>query len=83
VDNYPFGGGVPVTGFRRLALVGLALLASACGNDFVPSSVTTGVAVLTYEAPGTDFGAFTTYAIASKITVVNDTTGVPEYSYQS
>jgi hypothetical protein len=72
-----------VTGFRRLALVGLALLASACGNDFIPPAVNSGVAVITYRAPGVDYGAFATYAIVSKITVVNDTTGVPEYSFQS
>ncbi|MGA8891787.1 MAG: DUF4136 domain-containing protein [Anaeromyxobacteraceae bacterium] len=72
-----------MTGFRKLALVAVALLASACGNDFIPPSVNTGVAVLTYRAPGVDFGSFATYAIVNKITVVNDTTGVPEYSYQS
>src|SRR5512137_2001332 len=80
VDNYPFGGGVPVTGFRRLALVGLALLASACGNEFPPTVLANGVAVITYNAPGIDFGSFSTYAIVTKLTVVNDTTGTPEYS---
>jgi len=72
-----------VTGFRKLALVGLALLVGACGNDFIPPSVNTGVAVITYRAPDTDFGAYSTYAIVNKITVVNDTTGVPEYTFQS
>jgi hypothetical protein len=72
-----------MTVFRRMGVLALALVVSACGNDFVPSVINTGTAVLTYRAPGIDFGAFSTYAIASKITVVNDTTGVPEYSYQS
>jgi hypothetical protein len=72
-----------VTGFRKLALVGIALLVGACGSEFVPTIVNSGVAVLTYERPATDFGAYSTYAIVNKITVVNDTTGVPEYSYQS
>ena len=67
---------------RRLGLVALALALSACGNEFVPSSVNTGIAVITYRAPGTDFGTFSTYAIVSKMTVVDDTTGVPVYSFQ-
>ena len=71
-----------MTVFRWLGVLALTLAASACGNDYVPSTITTGVAVLTYDAPGTDFGAFSTYAIVSQITVVNDTTGVPVYSFQ-
>ena len=30
-----------MTGFRKLALVGLALLVGACGNDFLPPEVNT------------------------------------------
>ena len=68
--------------FRSLGVVALALAASGCGNDFLPTVVNTGVAVITYNAPGTDFGSFSTYAIANKITVVDDTTGIPVYSFQ-
>ena len=71
-----------MTVFRWLGVLALALAASACGNDYVPSEINTGTAVITYDAPGTDFGAFSTYAIVSQITVVNDTTGVPVYSFQ-
>jgi hypothetical protein len=67
---------------RSLGWVALALSASACGNDFVPSVITTGTAVLTYHAPGADFGALPTYAIVTKIAVVDDTTGVPEYTFE-
>jgi hypothetical protein len=68
--------------FRTLGWVALALAASACGNDYVPNVVNTGTAVLTYHAPGTDFGAYPTYAIVNQIAVINDTTGVPVYSFQ-
>jgi hypothetical protein len=68
--------------FRTLGWVALALAASACGNDYVPSVVNTGVAVLTYDAPGTDFGAYPTYAIVNKLAVIDDTTGVPKYTFQ-
>jgi len=71
-----------MTVFRWLGVLALVLAASACGNDYVPSEINTGTAVITYDAPGTDFGAFSTYAIVSQITVVNDTTGVPVYSFQ-
>ena len=71
-----------MTVFRWLGVLALTLAASACGNDYVPSVVNTGVAVITYDAPGTDFGSFSTYAIVSKITVVDDTTGTPVYSWQ-
>ena len=71
-----------MTVFRWLGVLALALVVGACGNDFVPSVINTGTAVLTYRAPGIDFGAFSTYAIVSQMTVVNDTTGVPEYSFQ-
>ena len=39
-------------GIASGALEGIyfALLASACGNDYVPAVLTTGVAVITYEA---------------------------------
>lgn len=72
-----------MTVVRSLGVLALTLAVSACGNDYVPSVINTGVAVITYAAPGVDFGTFSTYAIASKITVVNDTTGTPEYSYQA
>ena len=72
-----------MTVVRSLGVLALTLAVSACGNDYVPSVINTGVAVITYRAPEADFGAFSTYAIASKITVVNDTTGTPEYSYQA
>ena len=71
-----------MTVVRSLGALALMLAVSGCGNDFIPSVINTGTAVLTYRAPGTDFGSFSTYAIVSKITVVNDTTGVPEYSFQ-
>ena len=72
-----------MTVVRSLGVLALTLAVSACGNDYVPSVINTGVAVITYRAPDADFGTFSTYAIASKITVVNDTTGTPEYSYQA
>ena len=71
-----------MTVFRWMGVLALALVVSACGNDFVPSVINTGTAVLTYRAPETDFGTFSTYAIVSKMTVVDDTTGVPVYSFQ-
>jgi hypothetical protein len=71
-----------VTGFRKLALVGLALLVGACGNEYVPPVVNTGVAVLTYRRTGTDFAAYPTYAIVTKIAYVDDTTGTPVYTFR-
>jgi hypothetical protein len=68
--------------FRLLGVVALALAVSGCGNDYVPSVLATGTAVVTYERPGTDFGTFSTYAIVDKIAVVDDTTGTPVYSFQ-
>ena len=67
---------------RTLGWVAVALVASGCGNDFVPSVVNTGTAVLTYQAPGTDFGSFSTYAIVTQMAVIDDTTGVPVYTFQ-
>jgi hypothetical protein len=67
---------------RSLGWVALALALSACGNDFVPGVVNTGTAVLTYHAPGTDFGARSTYAIVTQLAVIDDTTGVPVYTFQ-
>ena len=67
---------------RTLGWVAVALVVSGCGSDFIPSVVNTGTAVLTYQALDTDFGSFSTYAIVNKMTVVNDTTGVPVYTFQ-
>lgn len=67
---------------RRSGLLALALLVGACGNEFPPPVLLNGVAVATYRSPATDFGAFSTYAIVSKVTYVNDTTGVPVYTYE-
>lgn len=68
---------------RTLGWVAVALVVSGCGNDFVPSVVNTGTAVLTYQALDTDFGSFSTYAIVTQIAVIDDTTGVPVYTFQS
>ncbi len=68
--------------FRSLGVLALALAVCGCGNDYVPSVLTTGVAVITYRRPDADFGAYTTYAIPDKIAYVNDTTGVPEYTFE-
>jgi hypothetical protein len=67
---------------RAMGWVVVALAVSACGNEYVPSTVTSGTAVITYHAPGTDFGALPTYAIVNQMTVVDDTTGTPVYSFQ-
>jgi hypothetical protein len=59
----------------------LALLASACGVDNIPPEVATGTAVLTYHAPGTDFGAYPTYALASQLVVEEESAGTITYRF--
>lgn len=68
---------------RSLAWLALALSVGACGNEFPPTVLTSGVAVATYRSPTTDYGAFSTYAIVDKVTYVDDTTGTPVYSFQA
>jgi len=67
---------------RTLGWVVVAFALTACGNEYVPTTVNSGTAVITYHAPGTDFGALPSYAIVNKMTVVDDTTGTPAYSFQ-
>jgi hypothetical protein len=71
-----------MTVLRSLGFCALALAASGCGNEYIPSVVNTGLSVITYEAPGTDFGAYRTYAIVNKIAFVNDTNGTPVYTFR-
>jgi len=66
----------------KVAAAALAFVLSACGDTFVPPVVATGTSVITYYVPGTDYGAFPTYAIVSKIIYVDDTTGTPTYTFQ-
>jgi hypothetical protein len=58
-----------------------AVLASGCGIDNIPSEVINGTAVATYNAPGTNFGAYRTYAIVNQIVVVDDPTGQSTSSF--
>ena len=71
-----------MTVVRSLGALALMLAVSGCGNDFVPGVINTGTAVLTYRAPGIDFGDYLTYAIVSQIAMVDDSTGTPVYSFQ-
>jgi hypothetical protein len=63
-----------------LALVGAAL-ATACGTDVIPSEVLRGTAVITYHAPGADFGAYRTYALVSKLVVEQEDAGSISYAF--
>lgn len=72
-----------MTGSRTLlAAMAATALASGCGIDNIPSDVINGTAVATYDAPGTNFGAYRTYAIVTQIAVVEDSTGQPTGSFQ-
>lgn len=71
-----------MTVFRWMGVLALALVVSACGNEYVPGVVNTGTAVLTYRAPGTDFAAYLTYAIVTQVAVIDDSTGTPIHSFQ-
>jgi hypothetical protein len=59
----------------------LALLAAGCGTDVIPSEVLRGTAVVTYHAPGTDYGAYRTYALVNKLVVEQELGGNISYAF--
>ncbi len=71
-----------VSRWARVVAIALAALATSCGIDNIPSSVTTGTAVATYYVPGTNYGAFPTYAIVTQMVVSTDNSGQPTYTFQ-
>jgi hypothetical protein len=70
------GARLPRPGRRKgagVALLAAALLAGGCTTDIRGQPGATG-AVVTYRAPGIAFGGFATYALASRVGLVTDTT---------
>src|SRR5512137_608097 len=76
-------GRMTVSRWARVVVVALAALASSCGIDNIPTSVTLGTAVATYDAPGTSFGAYRTYAIVTQMVVATDNSGQPQYTFEA
>lgn len=71
---------------RRSYLAALAAVvgvAAGCGQDTVSPEVLTGTAVITYRDPAVDFGAYSTYAITSKLTIFEEVNGEPRYTFAS
>jgi len=69
---------------RSVALavaVAAAAIATGCGTDVIPSQVLRGTAVVTYHAPGTDYGAYRTYALVNKLVVEQEDGGSISYDF--
>jgi hypothetical protein len=63
------------------AAVATAAIATGCGTDVIPSEVLRGTAVVTYHAPGTDYGAYRTYALVNKLVVEQESGGSVSYDF--
>ena len=66
------GPRIPGPGRGRAVLVAGAVLAAGCTTDIRGQPEVAG-AVVTYRAPGVDFGGFTSFALASRVGLVTET----------
>ncbi len=68
--------------FPNVAGIAACLVLAGCANDTVPSVVLYGPGVLTYHAPGVDFGSYRTYAIVNQVAIFTVTDEGPVYTFE-